>query len=300
MDWLRDGTSRANAAPYEFQQGEEPSWLTRNKGSTLDVMTQNDTVAQVDPKRLCQFLLEQCLERGVQLHQPAVVENVTKDMRDCLASVRIVSDNGMETDIPCSRLIITAGPWSARVAKKLFPKANIPISALAGHSLLVKSPRWHTQLEEKGCHAVFATDTLGFAPEIFSRMGGDIYIAGLNTTEYELPERASDVETREDAIATLKQVAAQMLGLPGGEDDLVIAREGLCFRPVSNNGRPIISRIADSKLGMLTRPGAEGGVFLAAGHGPWGISQSLGTGLVLSELVQNLPTSANIDGLKLR
>jgi glycine/D-amino acid oxidase-like deaminating enzyme len=33
-----------------------------------------------------------------------------------------------------------------------------------------------------------------------------------------------------------------------------------------------------------TRGTREGGVFIAAGHGPWGISLSLGTGKVMSEI----------------
>jgi hypothetical protein len=53
---------------------------------------------------------------------------------------------------------------------------------------------------------------------------------------------------------------------------LEVLREGFCFRPVSRSGEPIISRVPDEKLGggMTTRHGGEGGVFVSAGHGPWG------------------------------
>ena len=46
--------------------------------------------------------------------------------------------------------------------------------------------------------------------------------------------------------------------------------------------------------GIATLGGAEGGVFLAAGHGPWGISQSLGTGKVMAEMVEGTELSAKI------
>ena len=48
---------------------------------------------------------------------------------------------------------------------------------------------------------------------------------------------------------------------------------------------------------MKTLGSKDGGVFVSAGHGPWGISQSLGTGKVLAELIEDKPTSANIRGL---
>lgn len=45
----------------------------------------------------------------------------------------------------------------------------------------------------------------------------------------------------------------------------------------------------------------EGGgkVFVCAGHGPWGISLSLGTGLVLAEMVLGRELSADVSQLGL-
>jgi len=268
----------------------------------LEGISGEGTVAQVDPRRLCQFLLEECLSRGVVLHQPANVVGVAKDKNGALAGVKIQAENGDETNVPATHILITAGPWTPAVFKSLFPRSNlkIPVSALAGHSLLVKSPRWSSIHEDKGCHAVFATDTLGFSPELFSRFGEELYLAGLNSTTLPLPALATDAVAREADVKQLKDVARGMLGGKEGEDDLVILRESLCFRPVTSSGRPIISRIPDTALsGLTARGGGEGGVFVSAGHGAWGISQSLGTGLVLSELMEGRPNSANIDALAL-
>ncbi len=57
----------------------------------------------------------------------------------------------------------------------------------------------------------------------------------------------------------------------------------------------------DSKLGpnFGTRQGSDGGVYVAAGHGAWGISLSLGTGCVLAEMVEDKATSADISSLGL-
>lgn len=303
-DWLRDGSSRANAAGvYEFADGNDPTWLTRAKGASLEIISKDGSVAQVDPKRLCQFLLGESVARGIKLHHPAKVISVSKDTKDELASVRIAFTDGAETDIPCTRLVITAGPWTPMVFATLFPSATIKISTspLAGYSLLVKSPRWSKEHETKGCHAVFATDDLGFSPEIFSRLDEEVYIAGLNSTSIPLPELSTDAKIQPEAIETLKQTAKRMLCLPGGDDDLQIMRESLCFRAVTSSGRPIISKVPDSKLGGIkTRGGDQGGVFIATGHGAWGISQSLGSGKVLTELIEGQCTSVNIEPLTLQ
>jgi glycine/D-amino acid oxidase-like deaminating enzyme len=223
-------------------------------------------------------------------------------MRDALSSVRVVStESSHETDIPCTRLVITAGAWSPQLFRTLFPdsKIKLPISSLAGHSLVLRSPRWTKDDGQNGCHAVFTTDEAGYSPEIFSRVRGDIYIAGLNSSSIPLPALATESKIDEDSIEQLKKTSTRLLGIQGGVEDLEILRKALCFRPVTNRGTPVVARIPDEKLGGGTRSGGDGGVFLAAGHGPWGISMSLGTGKVMAEMIQGLPTSADVSGLAL-
>ncbi len=205
--------------------------------------------------------------------------------------------------MPCTRVIIAAGAWSPEAFRTLFRNSDmteLPISSLAGHSLVVTSPRWAEADEERGCHAVFvAKSGAGYSPEIVSRLGGQLYIGGLNSPVIPLPRLPSDHGVSAASIAVLRQAASEMLGRPDGEDDLEVVRAALCFRPVTPWGTPILSRIQDDDLGtgFRTRPGAEGGVFLASGHGPWGISMSLGTGKVVAELVQGRKLSADISSL---
>lgn len=212
-------------------------------------------------------------------------------------------DSSRQIDIPCTHLIITAGAWSPEVFRTLFPDAEIelPISTLAGHSLVVRSPRWTAEHENRGCHAIFTTDEAGYSPEIFSRIGGEIYVAGLNSSSISLPALATEAKIDKDAIKQLQMTSKRLLGTPGVVGDLEIIREGLCFRPVTKKGVPILARIPDNVLGrdIRTKGGADGGVYLAAGHGPWGISMSLGTGKVMAEMVQGLPPSVDVEGLGL-
>ncbi|MCJ1289509.1 hypothetical protein MMC34_001042 [Xylographa carneopallida] len=302
-EWLRDGTSRAEAAAtHNFMEGSGPAWLTQSRNGKIEVISEDDSTAQVDPLRLSRFLLTTCLERGVQLRQPYHPLSVNNNSEGKLSSITIASstDPEKQVSIPCSRLIITAGAWAPRVFRALFPncKKSIPITSLAGHSLLLRSPRWKIGDETKGhrgCHAVFTTDEAGYSPEIFSRVGGEIYIAGLNSATLPLPERATDRMIDEESIEVLKTTAKRLLGNDNGDDDLEVLREGLCFRPVSGNGAPIIGKVDERMLGVKT----EGGVWIAAGHGPWGISLSLGTGKVVSELVEARHSSADVRKLAL-
>jgi glycine/D-amino acid oxidase-like deaminating enzyme len=53
-----------------------------------------------------------------------------------------------------------------------------------------------------------------------------------------------------------------------------IQRRQACYRPVTDDGVPLIGRV----------PGAPG-IFVATGHGPWGMLNAPGTGLALAELI---------------
>ncbi|KAK7734747.1 hypothetical protein SLS53_007853 [Cytospora paraplurivora] len=324
-DWLRHGTSRADAAgggggasstARHDDDGDGggdaatlvPPWLRPGKGASVKAIGDAETTAQLDPRRLCRFLLDECLARGVRLHHPArataVLTGPGRDGSELLSGVTIAGAAGAPAgaDVPCARLIIAAGPWSPQVFTELFPasRTRLPVSSLAGYSVVLRSPRWTRALEGKGCHAVFTTTRSGFAPELFSRVGGEIYVAGLNSPSLPLPGLATEGEVRREAVDEVRRVAARLLGpAEGAGDDLELVREGLCFRPVTPYGTPIVSRINDEHLGggITTRPDAEGGVFVAAGHGPWGISHSLGTGMVLAEICQGRHLSADVRSL---
>jgi glycine/D-amino acid oxidase-like deaminating enzyme len=81
-------------------------------------------------------------------------------------------------------------------------------------------------------------------------------------------------------------------------DDLDILQEGLCFRPWTKAGIPIVSKISEGILGDKAAI-PSGGVFAAVAHGPWGISLSLGTGKVVAEMVAGKTPSADVSGLGL-
>ena len=53
-----------------------------------------------------------------------------------------------------------------------------------------------------------------------------------------------------------------------------ITRRQACYRPVTDDGLPLIGRV----------PGVTG-AYVATGHGPWGMLNAPATGLALAELI---------------
>ncbi|KAI0660769.1 nucleotide-binding domain-containing protein [Cubamyces menziesii] len=353
LDWLLNNVSRATVVEgdvVEKAQSEStgandgddlPHWL-RAKPEALQLISDRKSTAQVLPRQLCEFLLEQCLAAGVTLHQPARATKVWRDEHDPAAVTRIrveylgplaqTSDGRARTvDIPCDSIVIAAGCWTPQVYTTLFPNANrIPrITHLAGYSVTFKSKYWppvrlpanrealkgsapnppapsgpgaatttsssvSALVQSNVCHAIF-TNAGGFAPEIFSRANGDVWLGGLNPASTQLPELPTDATLDPGEIERLLAVGRALCG-----EDIDLRTEGLCFRPVSVTGRPIITRLHEADLGDGAKPGGHdgaGGVYVATGHGPWGISLSLGTGRVVSEMVLGRETSADVSAL---
>ncbi|GAB1197183.1 hypothetical protein APSETT444_006474 [Aspergillus pseudonomiae] len=268
-----------------------------------------------DPLKLCQFLMDTAISRGVELHHPAKATSLVTDANGRITGVQIVDLVSQEkSTIPCTHLVICAGAWTSRVFEHLFPSArvSIPVSQLAGYSLVLRSPRHTLEHEQQTyggrCHAIFTSNpfSCGFSPEIFSRQGGEIYIAGLNDPDMSLPGRAEESRSLIDRneMKRLEAVSAQLMGELMGEDAeirntdyLEVLREGLCFRPVSDRGTPVVCRVDDDLLGDGVRTDGHGGVFVASGHGPWGISLSLGTGRVVADMVEGVRPSADVGNM---
>jgi hypothetical protein len=83
---------------------------------------------------------------------------------------------------------------------------------------------------------VFATDTLGFSPEWFARLGGELYLGGLNSTTVPLPDIATDVRASEKAIEQLRQ-CAQVMILAVPDKEMEILREGLVRHLACESGK---------------------------------------------------------------
>jgi glycine/D-amino acid oxidase-like deaminating enzyme len=335
-DWLLEGTSRAGLVESSsdgrgavLNDDGSPAVFTPQVGGSLDTIASLEDCAQVEPKELCEFLLEESKKKGVHVHLSTKFTGVLTDSHGTLKGLKLEStgdDDNNLGEIECHNIVLSAGAWTPRVFKRLFPQSNtrIPISPLAGYSIAVKSPRYTTPLidaekrhigggeDNWQCYAIYCAPGRywSYAPEAYARLARngqtEVWVGGLNDNTLPLPELAVDVKKLIDpgSIESLRKTTVQLTGLAkeGAElnqDDLETVREGLCFRPVTQSGMPLISRVPENDLGGC-KVDDGGGVWIAAGHGPWGISLSLGTGLVMSELLLGKEPSADIRALGLR
>ncbi|PON21408.1 hypothetical protein TGAM01_v209709 [Trichoderma gamsii] len=281
-DWFRP-----NLVPLAELSFEEHKKLAEDE---------NGRERWADPLLFCKFLLEKVKAAGVRIHNPAAALRLETDINGKLSGVVIKNtETSEETLIPAIKVLLAAGSWTPQVFNTLFKdrfSIDIPIGGLGGHSLVLKAPSKVTT-----CHSVYTTMD-AHSPEIYSRPNGEIYVAGVNSPGLAVPEPALKAATMSQPLEKLKDIARRLIVTPSGED-LEIVREGLCFRPVTVRGTPYIARLTDEKLAEDTslKEGEEGGVFIAAGHGPWGISLSLGTGKVVAEMLSGKPLSVDISSL---
>ncbi|GAA5991498.1 hypothetical protein JCM10908_005734 [Rhodotorula pacifica] len=89
----------------------------------------------------------------------------------------------------------------------------------------------------------------------------------------------------EACVGRLKRAAGAVSPLLKEENGAVIEKQQFCYRPISSDRQPIV--------GALRSPD----MFVATGHGPWGICLSAGTGRVVAEMMLGRPLSADISGL---
>ncbi len=191
-DWIADGTSRAQVAPSRREMVNpdgSPAVWTPQVGGTLETIGQPEDCAQVEPKELCEFLLEECRKRGVEVHLSTKATGVETDSHGALKGLKLQSTDATQQggkELECKSVVISAGAWSPRVFKALFPqsKLRIPIEPLAGHSIVVKSPRYKTPFvntsrrnnggagDRQMCYSVYCAPARhwSFAPEAFARL----------------------------------------------------------------------------------------------------------------------------------
>ncbi|RAL08910.1 NAD(P)/FAD-dependent oxidoreductase [Aspergillus homomorphus CBS 101889] len=329
-DWLLSGTSRAEVAkqfssststsgqgsgPVMVEKDARvdgqgnPTWMNRPDGeSVVEEISSEAGCAQVDPKALVEWLLAQCRERRVEILLNTRATGFVRDQEGRIEAVRAEQrmsafSTPVEISLPCKDVVIAAGCWTPRVFQTLFKrKMAVGINGLAGYSVIVRSPRYTRSVAQKD-HSIFCAPgpQWEFAPEMLGRVNHEgipeIYIAGLNSDKMPLPEVAGDIPKLRDQaqVERLREVARLLTGSASStSSDLEIVSEGLCFRPVSTTGSPIISSVT----GAVSSAGGK--VFVASGHGPWGITLALGTGQVVSELLTGKTPSADINRLALQ
>jgi len=184
---------------------------------------------------------------------------------------------GVQVDgqlVPADQVLVAAGPWTPAV---LDPTGSWrPISERWGVVVEVElaNPPRHC-LEEAEISA-----SIGVEPAVYERGGPDTSDFSLMTALGVSAVGSTFLEGRPDPEAWVERLLQRASTFVPRIYEAPIRGVRACARPVSLDGRPLIGDV----------PGVEG-LFVCAGHGPWGIS----TGPASARLVVDRMLGRSVD-----
>jgi glycine/D-amino acid oxidase-like deaminating enzyme len=228
-----------------------PGWLD-GAGAVTAALGSAETTAQIHPERFTRALLADAEARGARLR---------------LGRVEGVAGRGVVVDgqaLEGDAVVLAMGPWTSRIAGA----PGLPrVRGLKGYSVTLAAPG-------VPAHALFLDYRTSagrhLEPEIVPRPDGEVYICGM-ADPAPLPDSPEAVEVSEAACAVLATAAGRVSSALAGAP---VTRRQACYRPVTDDGLPLIGPV----------PGTTG-VFVATGHGPWGMLNAPATGKALAELI---------------
>jgi glycine/D-amino acid oxidase-like deaminating enzyme len=249
--------ARERGTPAGGHRVAAPPWLD-GSGIVTAALGSPQTTAQVTPARFTAALLDAARARGARLHVGVVEDVAWRGGVAC--GVLTAGGETLEGDA----VVLAMGPWTGRLAGRL----RLPrVYGLKGYSVTLDAP-------DVPAHALFVdyrtADGRALEPEIFPRPDGEVYVCGM-ADPAPLPDSPEAVEVNESSCETLARAAGRVSAALAGAR---VVRRQACYRPVTDDGVPLIGRV----------PGVRG-VFVATGHGPWGILNAPATGLAMAELV---------------
>jgi glycine/D-amino acid oxidase-like deaminating enzyme len=237
----------------------EFAWLTDGVtiSSQLGAM---ETTAIVPPRSFTTAVMAAAQSLGAQHHAGAVTGLVRTDDESAVRGVTL-GDRVIEADA----VVIAMGPWSVLAAQWIALPA---VYGLQSPSLVYDTGN------DIPAQALFleAPDEDGEAVsiEMFPRGDGTTHITAFSD-QRPLPIDPAAVTPDPRAIDRLQALAMRIS--PALRTERILARQS-CFRPVTQDGQPLIGRV----------PGAEG-AYVATGHSVWGILNAPATGEALAELI---------------
>jgi len=208
------------------------------------------TTAIVEPRAFTTGLVRSAVAAGAEVRHGTVTG---------LTRGGVVLEGG-ET-VEGDAMVIAMGPWSNF-------KGLPQVYGFKGHSLIFKTgdaiPAEALFLEYQEASGEVLT------PEIFPRADGTVWACAVSSTAA-LPWNPADVAADTGAHARLEALCRSLA--PALAEAPIVARQA-CFRPVVEDGLPLIGRV----------PGVDG-AYVATGHSVWGMLNAPATGEAMAELI---------------
>ncbi len=228
-----------------------------------------ETTALVEPRAFTTGLMHAAQAYGAVL-RTATVADLVRSPSGAVRGVALASGEIIEGDA----VVIAMGPWSILAARWLPLPA---VFGVKGHSLVFETggsiPAEALFLEYREASGEILT------PELFPRADGTTWVCAISSLG-PLPVDPAEVAPDEGAHARLEALCRKIS--PALAAAPIKARQA-CFRPVTEDGLPLIGALPDID-----------GAYVATGHSVWGMLNAPATGEAMSELILD-GASARVD-----
>jgi len=236
LDWLSDGII-----------------IAQQLGTT-------ETTGIVHPRKFTAAMMNAAQEHGTELRCGQVTSLVRRADGAKVGGVEV--DGGV---IEADAVVVAMGPWSLLAARWMdLPAVFGQRSPSIVYDTVKDVPADALFLE---CQEESGTVV---SVEVFPRADGSTHITAFSD-EAPLPLDPAAVTPDSSAIDRLQSIAERLSPLFRSEK--IIARQA-CFRPVTQDGLPLIGKVVGAK-----------GAYVASGHNVWGILNAPATGEALAELI---------------
>jgi glycine/D-amino acid oxidase-like deaminating enzyme len=241
------------------QKSSELNWLSDGIVISSQLSTPA-TTAIVHPHKFTSAMMRAAQAHGAELRHGRVTGMVRQAHGGTARGVE-VEGYVIEADV----VVVAMGPWSLLAAEWM----SLP--AVFGQ----RSPSLvYDTGSDVPPHALFLDyyDETGefVSVEVFPRADGSTHITALSDV-VPLPSDPADVRPESEAIDRLQAIAERLS--PVFRAERIVARQA-CFRPITQDGLPLISKVSGSD-----------GIYIATGHNVWGILNSPATGEAIAELI---------------
>ena len=219
-----------------------------------------ETTAIVHPRMFTTAMMQAAQEHGAKLCHGRVTGLVRNTYESTVRGVEVDGEV-----IEADAIVVAMGPWSLLAAEWM----SLPIVFGQRSPSLV-----YNTGTDVPAHALFLDyqeeSGESVSVEVFPRADGSTHVTALSEV-VPLPLDPATVKPEPAAIEQLQTIAGRLS--PVFRVERIIARQA-CFRPVTQDGLPLIGKIPRSK-----------GIYVATGHNVWGVLNAPASGEAIAELI---------------
>ncbi|KAI7356399.1 hypothetical protein KC354_g10446 [Hortaea werneckii] len=271
----------------------EIDWLAPGVLKSYTEIGDLSNSAQVNPFLYTTNIARLAAEKGGRIIIGKATDiKYSTDNDKSVTSVDYTTQTGFAERLNATDVIVAAGPWTPR----LLPQ--VELQAPRGHSVIIKPT------SAISSHVLFPTISPAadsglkdlISPEIYPRPADalydfeTVYSAGPDDYDISLPPSTDEVAVNPQKSDNITRALSSVS--PPLHDGQVLVRQA-CYKP------QIRAHEDGEEVGPIVGPlPGSRGVWLATGHDEWGMSNSAGTGVVVSEMVfEGQARSAGVESL---